>query len=171
MLDRATMGELRAAIDANDGETGEPPIPLKIYDKRTLESITTAQMDDLQNGFVLTTDGADEVGQFQTADEPVAKEWEITDARRGQRGTAAAAHGAGALFVLLDDAIRFLPLDSSLIGREITLRGATIGTVPDNNETITVVFDPLFTGPEDIEFLLDETGDKLLDESGGYLLE
>jgi hypothetical protein len=165
MTVRATMGELAAGVTAS----GEP-ITVDLYDNAEVESITAAQLADRQNGFAITTTGVSEVGQFQTATK-IGDEWELTDTLRGQLGTTAAAHNTGDAFLLLDSAVYFLPMDSSLVGKEVTFRAVTFGTVPENNATINVTFDPQFTGPESIEFLLSESGDRLLAEDGSYLLE
>jgi hypothetical protein len=138
---RATMGKLTAAIDADDGTTGQPAIPVWLYNAEELDSITTAQMDAGLNGFAIGSSGVWEVGQFQTATfaDP---DWELSDALRGELDTVAAAHVADDPFVLLDDNIVFLPIDASFAGKTLIFRAVTNGTVPENNPTFEMVFDP-----------------------------
>jgi hypothetical protein len=162
IIARATMGDLVHGIDEDD-----EPITVRLYDNRELESIAPTQAR--LNGFAITTDEVSEVGRFLTATE--ATHWELTDVSRGELGTQAAPHDPGDPFVLLDEAVVFVPLSSSLMGQEIILRAVTFGTANANNETITITFDPLFTGPEVIKFLLTESNVRMLAEDGAYLLE
>jgi hypothetical protein len=132
---RATMGELVSAITASS-----EPITVKLYDGRTLDSISSTQLDAGLNAFAITTAAVSEVGQFQTATD--AGDWELTDTLRGQLDTTAASHAAGDPFVLLDEAVLFLPVDASYAGQTLIFRAVTRGTAPENNPTFSLVYEP-----------------------------
>jgi len=158
---RATMGEL-----VSDVTSSSEPITVLVYNERLLSSVTAEQLASNINGFALTTSGTSEIGQFQTAVESADHEFELTDVTRGRRDTIAAAHVAGDDFLLLDDAIFFVPIDSSHIGRTLIFRAVTRGTPIENNDTISVVYDPYFTGPADVDFYTNESGTYYTDQFG-----
>lgn len=165
---RAILGELDADID-----TGVGTITVWAFDNRDLESITEADLALRRNAFALI-DAADvaEIGQFETATETATpNHWDLTELHRPLLDTTLADHDAGERFVMLDGAIRFLPLSASLIGRTLIFRAVTIGTAAANNPTVSMAFVPLFTGPEEIEYMLEESGGQMLEESGGYMQE
>lgn len=165
MLDAAIMGTLSAALAA-DGNT----LSVSLYNDDTLESATAAQLAARQNAFAIDVAGVDEVGQFGTATDTGTKSYDLTSLTRGALGTTADAHAAGETFVVLDGPILFLPIDISHQGKTLIYRPVSRGTDPENNATYSFVFDPQFTGPETVTYLLDETGAQLLDEDGGYLM-
>lgn len=143
ITDPATMGELAVATDA-DGADSTGLITVDILQGGELDSITEAQMTARLNGFALVTGGVAEVGQFQNATEDVsiARRYDLTNVSRGELGTIAAEHFVGDRFVLLDGAVKFLPLDVDHAGKTLIFRAVSIGTAPANNPTTSVVFDP-----------------------------
>jgi len=151
---RATMGELVSDITASS-----EPITVLVYNERLLSSITMDQASSGLNGAAITSAGVSELAQFLTAAESADAEFELTDTSRGLRNTVAASHVAGDQFLLLDDALVFLPIDASYIGQDITFRAVTRGTPIENNDTITVTFDPIFTGPATVDFVETLDGD------------
>lgn len=162
---RSTMGNLLLAVDDND-----TTMSIQLLDNRTLSDATAAQLAARQNGFSLTDqDAVSEVCQFATADEDSNGDWQIGSITRGQLGTTAAAHLGGDDFWLLDGAIQFLPLDSSLAGNTLIFRAVTIGTPRENNPTFSVVFLPQFTGPESFAFWTTNTGDNVETNDGSFI--
>jgi len=136
----------------------------------TLDSVTMAQVSSGLNRFAVTTDYVSEVGQFQTATENEDGTYVLSSLTMGQLGTTAASHYANNWVALLDQAVYFLPLDSSLIGKTLIFRAVTFGTNPENNATFELPFLPSFTTAEDVDLLLDTSGGYLEDVDGGFLL-
>lgn len=162
---RATLGELDVAIDTDD-----EPITVWVYDNRDLETVTAAELALRRNAFALIT-SADvaEVGQFMTATETaVNNHWNLTNVSRGLLGTTASAHAITERFVLLDGSIQFLPLSADYAGRTLIFRAVTLGTAPANNNTVSLVFSPQFTGPQVIDFYTNASGDIYTDADGAY---
>lgn len=157
---QSTMGYLTASITDEPGET--------IYvsvNGGELNSITEDQLITGGNPSAITTDGVSEVVQFQTATETDPGEYELTTLIRGGLGTPPASHFAGDRFVQLED-VYFLPLDITLAGRTLLFRPVTFGTIPDNNAIYSVVFNPLFTGPQVIEAYVNESDEIYVNENG-----
>ena len=140
---RATIGRLTAACTASADVSGTNPISVEVYDGRTLSSITTAQIAARLNAFAITSSGASEIGQFETATQTATARYDLTNTYRGLQGTTAATHAADDEFVMLDGAIYFIPIDPAYAGGTIILHAVTIGTDPDaNTSTVSIVFDP-----------------------------
>lgn len=115
-----------------------------------LNSITRFQYLNEANPYAIITDettGECELGQFQFADETAPGEYDLTTLVRGGLNTTPAAHAQGARFVFLDS-VYFLEIPSAWIGRTINLRPVTFGTIPDNNATYSIVFDPAVSQTE-----------------------
>lgn len=151
---RATMGRLGDDI----GTSGEP-IPVDMFDRRELSLITEDQAALGINRFAMTTDGLSEMANFLTPSQSSSGDWYLYDVTRGLQqatgGPAPQTHNAGDDWTLIDSAVIFVPLPANLIGQTITLRGVTRGTPRENNPTISFVFQPLFTGPDVVEFYED----------------
>lgn len=166
---RSVMGVLTEAISSSVESSAEP-ISVRIQDG-VLVNATAAEIAAGGNAFAINSfDNISEIGQFQTQDEVTPNNYELTDVTRGVLGTTDTDHALGEQFVMLSS-VYFLPLDSSLIGLTLIFRPVSYGSPAENSDTYTVIFSPQFTGPEVIEFLLDETGDTLMDETGAYLRE
>lgn len=149
ITDQAVLGELAIACDA-DGADSTGLLNVQVYVGGELESITDAQVAARQNGFVLSTGGVDEIGQFKDATETsTPRNYDLTNVTRGELGTTAASHAAGDRFVLLDGAVKFLAIAYEHKGKTLIARAVTRGTVPANNDTVSFVFDPatiVYTG-------------------------
>jgi hypothetical protein len=132
------------AADCDDGSGSPDVIDVKLYAGGELETITVDQIAARQNGFAVLTSDIAEVGQFQTADEDLVTDqlYALTDLTRGELDTTAAVHHQGDRFVLLDDAVRFLPIDPAYAGQTLIFRAVTLGTAVANNPTVNLVFDP-----------------------------
>lgn len=134
---RSVIGRLSAAIAAS----GEP-IPVTLDDGH-LYSSTLAALAQNANAFAIIAPGdVSEIGQFQTATEGLPGAYSLTVVTRGGNGTAAAAHASGERFVMLGSSV-FVPMDSALAGKTLLLRAVTNGTIPENNPTISFVFNPV----------------------------
>jgi hypothetical protein len=154
---QATIGTLENTIGAD-----EEPVQVRLYAGGELDSITNAQLAARLNGFAIE----DEVGQFKTATETSALRYDLTDVSRGQLDTTAVMHLAGEKFVLLDGAVAFVPLDISLAGQTLLFRPVSLGTVAENNETHSVVFNPQFTNAATIEAYTNALGESYTNAAG-----
>lgn len=115
-----------------------------------LNSITRFQYLMEGNPYAIITNetnGECELGQFQYADETAPGEYDLTTLVRGGLNTTPAAHAQGARFVFLDS-VYFLEIPSAWIGRTINIRPVTFGTIPDNNASYSIVFDPAVSQTE-----------------------
>lgn len=87
---------------------------------------------------ILYADGTAEIVQFLTATETAPREYTLSGLLRGRLDTTPGAHNAGARFVLLNDAIRFVPLRNDDVGATITFRAMSAGTVAENNDSVAL---------------------------------
>ena len=122
-----------------------------------LDSATAAQVLDGANFAVV----GNEVIQFQTASRVsgYANRWTLSALRRGQKKTGGytATHASGERFVLLNSAVRFVPMQLAELGLQRTWKGVTAGqsiesaapltfawqgqqVVPDTPQGFTVTF-------------------------------
>lgn len=101
-----------------------------LHDSMTLESATDAQLDTWKNFVYVGKDGLGEYLQFKTATKTAPSTWQLTNLRRGRKGTdhAIATHASGEEFVLLGGAgvFRINYTDDSQWGNPLTFRGVTI---------------------------------------------
>lgn len=159
IIDPAVMGILTAGItDSSE------PLSIDLYDGE-LDDATDAQLAARQNAAAVTSAGVSEILQFKEADQ-VDNLADLTMLTRELLTTTAASHSVNDSFVLLDGSVYFLPLDISLAGKELIFRPVTRGTVPANNVTYTVTFNPLFTGPQVVEEYTDDAGNVYTDDAG-----
>jgi hypothetical protein len=158
-----TMGDLTATC----GTSGD--ITTRVYHNHTLDSVTDAQLAARANAFAIESGGVAEIGQFKNAvDTANPGEFTLSTNTRAELGTTAAAHGVGDTFVLLDH-LNFVPLDVSLAGKTLYFRPVSLGTVPANNDSYAVVFQPMFTSAPAIDFLETTGGDVIRTLAGDYL--
>jgi len=160
---RAAMGRIAETTDINS--SGEP-IVVTMFDNRDLSTVTGDQIAAGANAFAITSDGVSEIGQFQTPLETSSGDWELFDVVRGANGTDRAQHLFGAQFLMLDRALLFVRVDASYAGRTLIWRAVTRGTPRENNPTISVVFNPIFTGSEEITYYVDENEAYYVDDNG-----
>ncbi|MFN7948390.1 MAG: phage tail protein [Blastocatellia bacterium] len=102
-----------------------------------LDSATAAQVLDGANFAVL----GHEVIQFQTASRVsgYANRWTLSGLRRGQKKTGGytATHASGERFVLLNSAVRFVPMQLAELGLTRTWKGVTAGQSPESAAPLT----------------------------------
>jgi hypothetical protein len=115
------------------------PITVDLQPDGQVETITDDQFDAGLNRFALITDGIAEIAQFKTADETSAGYYELTDI---ESETPEVAHSAGDKFVLIDNSVPFIPIDSKYAGTTLYLRAVTLGTPEASNDIVSLVFDP-----------------------------
>lgn len=168
------LGRLTADLEDALGSGAEPASADVVGGE--LESITAAQMALRMNAFAIlespsidSNGGTTEIGQFMTAVATGDRQYDLYDLQRGLLGTDMTGHFKNDSFVILDESLYFVPLDVSLAGRTIIFRPVSIGTVPANNATYSVVFRPQFTSTPVIDFYETELGEVITTETGVYL--
>lgn len=133
----AVMGDVTGtlAAGATDGlddtlDTTTVLTVVLLHDLMVLESATDAELDNWANFAFVGKDGLGEYIQFKTATKVGTSTWELTNLRRGRRGTdhAISTHASGEEFALLGDGgvFRIIYPDTSQWGEEYTFRGVTL---------------------------------------------
>lgn len=97
----------------------------------TLSSVTDGELDAWANFAYVGKDGLGEYLQFKTATHVSGNTWQLTNLRRGRRGTdhAISTHTSGEEFALLsngDGVFRIVYPDTGEWGEEFTFRGVTL---------------------------------------------
>ena len=160
IIDPATMGWLTADLDS--GGT----LSVQLYNDDPLNDATDDQIALRFNVCAVTTAGESEILQFKDTTDTGTKTYDLTTLTRAGLGTTETTHNSGDPFTVLDSSILFLPIDISLAGRDLIFRPVTRGTVPANNETYTVHFDPKFTGAAVYDAYVDDAGNAYVDDTG-----
>lgn len=99
------------------------------HDLLELEDATDDELDNWKNFVFVGKDGLGEYLQFKTATKVGTATWQLTNLRRGRRGTdhAIATHTSGEEFAFIGDGIyRLVYSDTSEWGEEFTFRGVTL---------------------------------------------
>ena len=133
----AVMGDVTGTLDAGTtsglDDTLDTTTVLTVvleHSGMTLESTTDALLDAWDNFAFVGKDGLGEYLQFKTATQTGPTTWELTDLRRGRKGTdhALATHAAGEEFVLLGGAgVYRIPYpNTDKWGDELNFRGVTL---------------------------------------------
>jgi hypothetical protein len=111
-----------------------------LHDGMSLENATDAQLDGYANFAFAGKDGQGEYLQFKTATKVAPKTWELTNLRRGRKGTdwAIGAHVAGEEFALLGQGgvFRIVYADAAMWGTPLTLRGVTLHQDPEDADEV-----------------------------------
>jgi hypothetical protein len=102
-----------------------------LHEGMTFESATDAELDAWDNFCFVGKDGLGEYLQFKTATQTGPTTWELTDLRRGRRGTdhAIGTHTSGEEFALLGEegVFRVVYTDTDKWGDTLNIRGVTFG--------------------------------------------
>lgn len=107
----------------------------------TLESTDYDGIQDERNVIVVQyPSGKVEVMQFMTATPTGERRYELTGLMRGRKDTTPGDHEPGAVFVLMDNNVRFVALRADDVGKTLTFRSTSTGTDPDaaDEDTITM---------------------------------
>lgn len=133
----AVMGDVTGTLAAGstDGlddtlDTTTVLTVVLLSDLDELEDATDAELDLWKNFAFVGKDGLGEYLQFKTATKVGFATWELTNLRRGRRGTdhAIGTHTSGEEFALLGagGVFRIVYSDTSQWGEEYTFRGVTL---------------------------------------------
>lgn len=109
-------------------------------DTQTIESITDAQFLSEGGAFAVERpDGSWEVMQYRDADEVSTGVYDLSYMHRGQLNSGTSSHLAGALFVMLADAVK-VPAQSAWIGTDLTHRAVSYGESPETADEQTETY-------------------------------
>lgn len=135
--DSAVMGDVTGTLAAGTTtglddtlDTTTVLTVVLLHDDMELVSVTDAELDAHANFAFVGKDGLGEYLQFKTATNVSGSTWQLTNLRRGRRGTdhAIGTHTSGEEFALLGQGgvFRIVYSDTSEWGEEFTYRGVTL---------------------------------------------
>lgn len=147
----AVMGDVTGTLAAGttDGlddtlDTTTVLTVVLLHDEMELESVTDAELDAWANFCFVGKNGLGEYLQFKTATHITGSTWQLTNLRRGRRGTdfAIGAHTSGEEFALLGEGgvYRLAYSDTSGWGDAITFRGLTLHQEEEDPDIVEQVF-------------------------------
>lgn len=133
----ATMGALVEAVGSASrygmDEVNQLKVKLKPLSGGLESTDMTGLLREANAAALVYPDNTVEVIQFLTATETAEREYTLSGLLRGRMNTTPGAHAAGAWFVLLNDAVRFVPLRNDDSGTSPTFRAVSAGTVAETN--------------------------------------
>lgn len=136
----ATMGRTTTALGPWISAEYPSPQTLTVRANDTLESIDSAALQRYSNRIALQLDtGEWEMLQFQTVAANDDGTLTLSGLVRGRYATTPGAASAGARWVLLDDAVLFVPLESHLWNVPLKVKPVTLGTDPDAAQSFDLV--------------------------------
>ncbi|KGQ19940.1 putative phage tail protein [Lysobacter dokdonensis DS-58] len=136
LVNPARMGWLTADITSSASDT----ISVELYGSADIDTVTDDQLDANQNVWAIITGANAEFGQSQTST-PNGDGFDLTDTERGLVGEAT-SHDTDDVFVMVDQYVYYIPVNTEYAGRTLILRAVTVGTQAANNTTTTLVYDP-----------------------------
>jgi hypothetical protein len=143
VLSRATIGLLTASLPTADREYTDVAntLSVRLY-AGELNSIEDLAFHNGGNAAaILYADGTAEIVNFRDAVETAPLEYELTTLLRGRLDTDIATHAVGAMFVMLNNALRFVDLTPADLGQTITYRLASLGTTRADNAPAAITVD------------------------------
>jgi hypothetical protein len=143
VLSRATIGVLTAALPTADRDYTDVAntLSVRLY-AGELNSIEELAFHNGGNAAaILYADGTAEIVNFRDAVETAPLEYDLTTLLRGRLDTDIATHAIGAMFVLLNNALRFVDLTPADLGQTITYRLASLGTTRADNAPNAITVD------------------------------
>lgn len=133
----ATMGTLVEAVGSASrygmDEVNQLKVKLKPLSGGLESTDMTGLLREANAAALVYPDNTVEVIQFLTATETAEREYTLSGLLRGRMNTTPGAHAVGAWFVLLNDAVRFVPLRNDDSGTSPTFRAVSAGTVAETN--------------------------------------
>lgn len=142
-------------------------VRVALYTDDEVESISQQEFLSEGGAFALSWMDGDkrrwEIMQYRDAEQDSNGFWTLTTLQRGRLETQAAGHSEGDIFVLLDNAIQVLPMQSSWLGMDLTHRAVSNGRSPE----LSLSYTDEFTGESQKEWpvanlFVSRSGDKLL---------
>lgn len=162
------MGVLQETLpDASEHYTDTTnSVRVTLYTEDQIESLTQQQFLSEGGGFALSWEDSDgthwEMLQYRDAEQDSDGNWILSHLLRGRLDTETAEHPPGATFVLLDNSLKVMPMQSAWIGMELTHRAYSNGETPES----AVPYEDEFTGQSQREWpvanlLLERDGDDI----------
>lgn len=162
------MGVLQEVLpDASEHYTDTTnSVRVTLYTDDQIESLTQQQFLSEGGGFALSWENSEgtqwEMLQYRDAEQDSNGDWILSHLLRGRLDTETAEHPPGATFVLLDNSLKVMPMQSAWLGMELTHRAYSNGETPES----AVPYDDEFTGKSQREWpvanlLLDRDGDDI----------
>lgn len=162
------MGTLQDALpDASEHYTDTTNVVrVSLYTEDQIESLTQQQFLSEGGGFALSWENSEgtqwEMLQYRDAEQDSNGDWILSHLLRGRLDTDTAEHPPGATFVLLDNSLKVMPMQSAWLGMELTHRAYSNGETPES----AIPYDDEFTGKSQREWpvanlLLERSGDDI----------
>jgi len=139
IISPSTMGSITSELPYSGSDYTDAWNVLSVSVNYTLQSVTEVQMLDGANaGAIANADGTAEIVQWRDAVSAGPGSYELSYLQRGRKDTSSSSHDAGSQFVVLDQSIRFVPIDPSDLGTDLAYRVVTSGSDPDSAEVKTI---------------------------------
>lgn len=162
------MGVLQETLpDASEHYTDTTnSVRVTLYTEDQIEALTQQQFLSEGGGFALsweTSEGTKwEMLQYRDVEQDSNGDWILSHLLRGRLDTETAEHPPGAIFVLLDNSLKIMPMQSAWLGMELTHRAYSNGETPES----AVPYEDEFTGQSQREWpvanlLLERDGDDI----------
>jgi hypothetical protein len=128
----ATLGVTTSALSAWPSAEAPSSQSLRVSLPGAPASVSYEKLLQLANRAALRLDdGAWEILQFQTVETNADGTYTLSGLVRGRYATTPGAAASGAAFVLLNDAVQFVPMQRHLINAALQVRAVGYGTDPD----------------------------------------
>lgn len=164
----AVMGELTTTLPAASRYVQDNTNVLRVTLYRADAAMDSTDFSGLmaeRNVWAIQyPDGTVELGQAQNSIEIADRQWELTGLMRGGLDTVPGEHLAGAKFILLTDALRFVAIRPDDVGKTLEFRAVSTGTDPDLAEIQSITFTTIESLREWQPYNIEVTPDGL----GGY---
>jgi len=139
ILAPSTMGTITEALPYSDRDYTDTWNVLPVSVNSGMQSVTDLQLLDGANaGAIANADGTAEIMQWRDAVSNGPGSYDLSYLQRGRKDTVSSFHAAGSQFVVLDQNIRFVPIDPSDLGTDLAYRVVTSGSDPDAAEVKTI---------------------------------
>lgn len=148
------MGVLQADLPAASPHYTDTTnvLRVRLYTDDTIDSLTQKQFLSEGGAFALSWEDSGErhweICQYRDAEQDSEGEWLLTTLLRGRLNTEAAEHLSGAIFVLLDNSLKVMGMQSAWLGLDLTHRAVSNGESPD----AAVPYTDEFTGESQREW-------------------
>lgn len=159
------MGEITQEVTAASPDYTDTTnvVHVQLYDPNDeIDALSNAAWLSEQGAFALETSSGWELLQYRDAEDLGGGLYELSHLQRGRLNTEASNHSIGSRFVLLDASVMIWGAQSSWIGNDLTHRGVSFGTSPEDAEVVNTPY----VGASQTEWpvaniLLDHAGNDL----------
>lgn len=135
----SNIGFTASALPAWDSAEYPSVQSVQVYLPEAPASVTREALLSNRNRAALKNDsGAWEIFQYETVVDDGDGYYTLSGLVRGRYATTPGLASSGAAFVLLDETVQFVRAERAYLGEAITVRGVSLGTVPENNASSTL---------------------------------